>query len=159
MQAALQLGLRSPTCVNYSKGKFEMDTVSNYAALHHQKDILVQSHTFGTRAMGEIDSNLTAKTLKDFLVYINSDSALSGNLSFYTRYLTKIGADTNYVCAELVADWFRTNIHIYTNIIRIIKPSDTKLFVLFGQGHIPILKHLFESNPDFKVVSVESIFK
>lgn len=54
---------------------------------------------------------------------------------------------------------YSTNLHIYTNILRIVKPTEKRILVLFGQGHIPILKHLFENNPDFEVIEVKEILK
>lgn len=157
MQAALKLGLKSPTCVNYSNAKFNMDTVTNFASHHHQENILLESQEYGTRVMAEIDNNLTSKTLREFLVYINADTELSRNLSFYTNFLARIGAGSNYVGSDLVADWYSTTIHIYANILRTIKPTDKRILVLFGQGHVPILKHLFENNPRFTVISAETV--
>ena len=94
-----------------------------------------------------------------FLVYINSKEQLESNLSFYTKYTTRIGNEKNYVGANLTADWYSTNIHIYANILKSIKPTDKTIVVIFGQGHIPILKHLFTNNSDFKVVEVKDILK
>lgn len=31
--------------------------------------------------------------------------------------------------------------------------------VIFGQGHIPVCKHLLESNPDFEAEEVKDVFK
>jgi hypothetical protein len=71
----------------------------------------------------------------------------------------KVGKDQEYVGTDLVADWYNTNLHIYTNILRLIQPTDKAILVIFGQGHIPILKHLFESNPDFEVVEIKDVLK
>lgn len=158
-QAVNKLGLQSPTCINYSFGKFEPDTVGNFAVQNDQKNILEALQKEGSIFTSEVDSNLSKLSLKDFLIFSNTKNALQTNLGLYTKYFAKIGKNKNYVGADLVADWYSTNIHIYTNILRIIKPTDKRIIILFGQGHIPILKHLFSNNADFEVVEVKDILK
>lgn len=158
-QAVKKLGIQSPTCINYSFGKFNADTVNNFALQNNQKDILDALQKLSTSFVNEIDSNLAKMSLRNFLIYCNTTVALQTNLSLYTTYFTKIGKDANYAGADLVADWYSTNIHIYTNILRIVKPTDKRVIVLFGQGHIPILKHLFSTNPQFEVIEAKDILK
>ena len=158
-QAVKKLGIKSPTCINYSFGKFPADTVTSFAAQNDQKNILDILQKSASSFKDEIDDNLTKMSLRNFLIYCNTSEALQKNLSLYTQHFTKIGKDRNYVGADLVAEWYSTNIHIYTNILRIIKPTDKRIVVLFGQGHIPILKHLFSNNSDFEVIEVEDILK
>ncbi len=158
-QAVKKLGIKSPTCINYSFGKFDAGPVSNFAIQNNQKNILDLLHHSGSNFTTEMDSKLTQLTLQEFLIYCNSKDALQTNLGLYTKYFTRIGKDTNYVGADLVADWYSTNIHIYSNILRIIKPTDKRIVVIFGQGHIPILRHLFDNNSDFEVVEVKNILK
>ena len=91
------------------------------------------------------------------MTFLNTPYALNKNLAAYTNYFVRIGKGDNYVGTDLVADWYATNLRIYTNIIRSIQPSDKKILVVFGQGHMPILKHLFESNSAFEVITVEKV--
>jgi len=158
-QAVKKLGINTPTCINYSFGKFNADTVNNFALKNNQTNILELLQNAGSSFTNEIDSNLTKLSLRDFLLYCNTNEALQTNLGLYTKYFTKIGKDKNYVGADLIADWYSTNIHIYTNILRIIKPTDKRIIVIFGQGHIPILKHLLSNNSDFEVIQVKDILK
>jgi Family of unknown function (DUF5694) len=158
-QAVKKLGIQSPTCINYSFGKFDADTVNNFALQNGQKDILDTLQKLSVSFINEIDSNLSKLSLCNFLIYCNAEEAIQKNLSLYTTYFAKIGKDKNYAGADLVADWYSTNIHIYTNILRIVKPTDKRIVVLFGQGHIPILKHLFSTNPDFEVIEAKDILK
>lgn len=157
-QAVKKLGLKSPTCINYP-GKFDSDTVMNFAMANNQKEIVDGLKKAGTDFMAEINNKLAQLTLRNFLIYINSEEALQNNLSIYTRYLATVGKGNNYVGTGLVADWYSTNIHIYANILRIVKPTDKRIVVIFGQGHIPILKHLFNNNPDFEVVDPKDVLK
>ncbi len=64
------------------------------------------------------------------------------------------GVDQKYVGAELVAEWYKRNIKIYSKIMENTTKEDKRIFVMFGAGHIHIIKQLFEDNPSFKVVEV-----
>jgi len=158
-QAVKKLDIKTPTCINYSFGKFDSDTVGNFALKNNQENILKLFQNAASSFTSEVDSNLIKLSVRDYLIYCNTKEALQTNLGLYTKYFAKIGKDKNYVGADLVADWYSTNIHIYTNILRIIKPTDKRIVVIFGQGHIPILKHLFSSNSDFEIVEVKNVLK
>lgn len=157
-QTAKQLNLKGLTCVNYI-GRFETDSMDRFAREKSQTVILNNLDVYVKAFLKEVTEKQNALTLKDYLVYLNSKTALNKNLSLYTNYYTRIGQDKNYVGTDLVADWYNTNLHIYTNILRQVKPNDKAILVLFGQAHIPILKHLFESNPDYEVVEVNEVLK
>lgn len=65
-----------------------------------------------------------------------------------------IGVDNKYIGAELVAEWYKRNIIIFAKVIEQLDPKDKRLFLLFGSGHIRILRHLFKDHPDFEIVEV-----
>lgn len=157
-QTAKRLNLKGLTCINYL-GRFDTDSMNNFAQSNSQTNILSGLDSHAKQFMAEISKSQTTLSLGNFLVHLNSKLALNKNLAIYTNYLVKVGKDTNYVGTDVVADWYNTNLHIYTNILRQTRSSDKAILVIFGQGHIPILKHLFESNPDFDVIEVEEVLR
>jgi len=157
-QTARQLGLPRLTCVNYL-GRFDTDSMNKFALANNQGDVLTNLDTFAKQFMSDLQSKQQSLSLSDYLIFLNSRKALQSNLSFYTNYITRIGKNGNYVGTDVVAEWYATNLHIYTNILRQIEPSDKAVLVIFGQGHIPILKHLFESNPQFEVVEIKELLR
>jgi len=159
IQSAKKLGLAKLTCINYSFGNFAFDTIVRFAKENDQQIYLDSINRMATEFLKKADEKLTTLSLSDFLIYINSKEELEKNLSFYTKYTTRIGNDQNYVGANLTADWYSTNIHIYTNLLKLVKPTDKSIVVIFGQGHIPILKHLLNNNSDFEVVEVKDFLK
>ena len=158
IKAAKKLNLPRLTCINYSYGKFDYDTLLNFAKQNRQQAVMDSADIMARGFLKVADEKLATLTLSNFLVFINSEEELKRNLSFYTKYALGIGNEKNHVGANLVADWYSTNIHIYNNIIQLTRPTDKAIVVIFGQGHIPILKHLFENNPDFEVVEVKEVF-
>ena len=158
MTTAKKLNLNRLTSVNKS-GNFESDTVMNYAAQNGQEAIIQALDSMAKAMVSEENEQLKKLSLNDFLIQKNSKKAYQDNLGFYLKYCAKIGKGKDYVGSKLVADWYTTNINIYTNILRVVKPTDKAILVIFGQGHIPILKHLFENNDDFEVVEVATVLK
>lgn len=156
LRLAKETDLSSLTCVNY-QGSFDPSTSMAFAQENGQEEIIQEMSQLGESFIGEINRKLESMTIRDFLIYMNSDEILNKNASYYTKYFAKIGKDDAYPGTDLVSKWYTTNLHIYTNILRNIKPGSKKVIVLFGQGHIPILRHLFETNPDFKVIAVKDV--
>ncbi|MFC3199917.1 DUF5694 domain-containing protein [Parapedobacter deserti] len=157
-QTAKRLDLPRLTCVNYL-GKYNIKPVEEAAKIYEQQHLLEETNQYGqgfVQEMNEMGKNLS---LTDNLIYLNDDNTLNKNLQLYTKYYTKIGSGDNYEGTELVAGWYKTNLHIYTNILRQVQPTDKAILVIYGQGHIPLLKHFFESNPDFEVIDIKSVLE
>ncbi|WP_324671358.1 DUF5694 domain-containing protein [Hymenobacter sp. GOD-10R] len=152
-QTARQLKLPHLTAVNY-RGRFDSDKAMEFAKQHHQEELLTNLDAYAKRYMAEANEKILKLPLKDFLTYVNSPEALDTNAGFYTRYLARVGEGNEYPGIDLLTDWYSTNLHIYANILRQVKPTDKAILVIFGQGHIPILKSLFATNSDFEVVEV-----
>ena len=55
--------------------------------------------------------------------------------------------------------WYSRNLRIFNNILNTQPTSQDRIVVLFGNGHIPILKHCFQSSPEFEVVELKSLVK
>ncbi|HYF70341.1 MAG TPA: DUF5694 domain-containing protein [Ohtaekwangia sp.] len=153
-QTAKRLALPKLTCINYL-GKFDSQPMKTFAEQHGQGAVLQELDAHAREFVNEVNEKQKKLSIRDNLIALNSPEALNKNLAFYTKYYVSIGKGDEYTGTNLVADWYDTNLHIYTNILRAIQPNDKTILVIFGQGHIPILKHLFESNPDFEVIKIE----
>ncbi|OUJ70864.1 DUF5694 domain-containing protein [Hymenobacter crusticola] len=158
LPTAQQLRLPHLTAVNY-RGRFDADKAIEFAKQHHQGDLLTNLDTYSNRFMAEANEKMAKLPLKDFLTYVNSPEALNTNAGFYSEYMARIGEGPDYPGIDLLTDWYSTNLHIYANILRQIKPTDKAVLVIFGQGHIPILKSLFATNPAFEVIEVAKVLK
>ncbi|MDO1450238.1 DUF5694 domain-containing protein [Rhodocytophaga aerolata] len=155
-QTAKKLGLTSLTAVNYM-GYFETAPLEEFATKNNQTHLLDSLYQFAQANNDENKDKQQNLPLKEFLLFDNSPYALSNNHQLYTKYTVKIGKEDQYVGTNLVAEWYKTNLHIYTNILRKLQPADRAILVIYGQGHIPILRHLFESNPNFELVEVKDV--
>ena len=57
----------------------------------------------------------------------------------------------------LALQWYSRNLRIFNNILKTRPKSDDKLLIVYGSGHIPILQHLFESSPEFEVITLKTV--
>ncbi|KMQ59486.1 hypothetical protein ACM46_20575 [Chryseobacterium angstadtii] len=156
---AKKLNLKHINCVDIFYGMKRDSLVSATAKEKNQEYILNELGGIAKNFLGEIDRVTKQNSITEILKYINTKELLQKNLSIYLKYYAKIGAGENYIGAEAVSEWYLRNLAIYSNIITQIDPKDKYIVLLFGQGHIPILKHLLQNNDDFEVVEVSSVLK
>ncbi|MFT3978965.1 MAG: DUF5694 domain-containing protein [Ferruginibacter sp.] len=55
--------------------------------------------------------------------------------------------------------WYSRNLRIFNKILQTEPTGEDRIVVLFGNGHMPILKQCFESSPEFEVVALKSLLK
>ncbi|MGB7843412.1 MAG: DUF5694 domain-containing protein [Salinimicrobium sp.] len=55
--------------------------------------------------------------------------------------------------------WFNRNLKIFRNIQRIEAGPNDKILVIYGAGHMNILNTLFESSPEFELVSTNDFLQ
>ncbi len=143
---------------NYSK-------MLQYAKKYNQMDIL-DENTKGTikiRRKINRDSIRNSKTLLEYVKWLNSRDVQYYSHAYYITVPPQVGHTDVYkykkneylLGTELTADWYRRNIYIYSKIINQLDYNERAIFLLMGNDHIPIIKHLFEGNPYFKVMDTE----
>ncbi|MFT3824773.1 MAG: DUF5694 domain-containing protein [Chitinophagaceae bacterium] len=144
---------------------FFYTTAEKYARTHDQQSLL--DYTAPGTTMPETkretkDSLRNALTLQQYLRWMNGKTVQSTTIASYLNVFVRLGNtdvfpktydSTYFAGVKLVGDWYRRNIWIYTKILAQIDYSEKSLFLIIGNDHVPVLKHLFESNPYFEVVN------
>ena len=156
---AKKLNLKTVNCID---ANYKMTHDSIMVATAKENNQLYLLEQLGTDAKGllsEFENQLKNNTLTETLKFINQPKYLQKNLSLYLKYMAKIGAGKNFAGAEAVSDWYLRNLAIYANILNQVEPTDKYVILIFGQGHIPILKHLLQNNDDFEIIEVNSVLK
>lgn len=158
-RVAKKLKLTQVNCIDKFYGMSHDSLMVATAKANNQLSLLKDLSTEAHAMLSDYDDKLKKGTLTDVIKYINKPEQLKKNLSLYLKCLAKIGAGKNFAGAEAVSDWYLRNLAIYSNVINQVAPSDKYVVLIFGQGHIPILKHFLENNDDFEVVEVKNVFK
>jgi hypothetical protein len=156
---AKKLKLNQVNCIDKFYGMTRDSLISATAKENNQLTLLKDLGTEANAMINDYNKQLKNGTITEVLKYINKPEELQRNLSIYLKFLTKVGAGKNFAGAEYVSDWYLRNLAIYSNIMNQVEPSDNYVILIFGQGHIPILKHFLENNDNFELVELNSVLK
>lgn len=139
---------------NYKKYTF-IDTIWN---TKNNKVDSVRDKKFNDRYFKMYDMsdsiNLQQTLLENFLT-MASPQVLR---YMHGHYLT-VGFNTtdNKGPDNQAIGWYDRNLRIFNNILRTRPTPGERILVLFGNGHMPILKHCFYSSPEFEVVELKDL--
>ncbi len=91
------------------------------------------------------DSLLHHHSLIELYRYMNSEKSVERYHAPYVRSAA-LAADSSFVGAEVVADYYERNLRIFANLMKIVEPGD-RIFMMFGAGHTPFLRPLLKDSP------------
>ena len=111
---------------------------------------LAEIEPYGEAAMELMGDMLSELTIGEFLWEMNSPEGLAANHTTYFRFFLPIVTETSYGGPDYVAVWYRRNLRIAANIGRIAGDGD-RVFLIIGQGHVPILRQVLTDWPRFCV--------
>ena len=101
----------------------------------------------------QADKNKHANvSLIELLRYYNSSNFSKLSHSIYIQ-ANAIKINGAYSGAEMTAKWYERNLKIFANIQQLATKSN-KLLVLYGAGHLQILKELIDADDNLKLVDV-----
>jgi len=81
---------------------------------------------------------------------VNADERVADDMRGYYR-LVRFGEPWNWAGADLLADWFRRNARIYSNVLSLADAPGERVLVLFGSGHLGWLRSNFSSDPSIRL--------
>ncbi|HVR44090.1 MAG TPA: DUF5694 domain-containing protein [Thermoanaerobaculia bacterium] len=131
-------------------GEFPFPRLVDYAKAHgrtEEFDALMDEVGARVRATNE---HLASHTVLETLLFMNSDDSVAEDVGFYYRY-AHFSEPWNWAGADLVADWFRRNMRIYANVVRLADSPDERVLVIFGAGHLGWLQHNFAGDPGIRL--------
>ncbi|HYE22468.1 MAG TPA: DUF5694 domain-containing protein [Verrucomicrobiae bacterium] len=93
--------------------------------------------------------------LLNYFKFLNSDKVLNRGFGAYLNGDFTLGKHRG--ADALAMHWYARNLRIYRNIQQIVTSPNDRILVIFGAGHIQILKHLFECSPEFKLIKFSEL--
>lgn len=115
--------------------------------------ILAELDQLGKSGVEEHQQLLATSTLAGVLRGMNTPAALANLLLDYLAYLPRIVTKDEYLGADVTANWYRRNLHIFAELLSEAGGAQ-KLLVIFGAGHVPVLRHLIEGSTLFSIHEV-----
>jgi hypothetical protein len=97
---------------------------------------------------------LKTHTVLQTLVYMNSEEKVAQDVGFY--YLeARYGEPGDYAGPDLLAEWYRRNIRIYNNVMKLVANPEDRVLVIFGSGHLGWLRQDFAADPTLRLRRLE----
>jgi hypothetical protein len=100
-----------------------------------------------------LERHMANHTLREHLLYLNSPEQIRLGLAVYLAWADTAAGD--YTLPDWISGWwYNRNLRIFSNLKRITESPKDRILVIFGSGHIPILRHAVENSPKHKLVEV-----
>lgn len=131
-------------------GEFPYPRLVKYAqATGRSKELEALTGEIGAKVKAQ-NAYLASHTILETLLYMNSDDRVAEDVGFYYRQ-AHFGEPWDWAGADLVSDWFRRNMRIYSNVVQLTDSPDERILVIFGAGHLGWLRHDFASDPTLRL--------
>jgi hypothetical protein len=105
----------------------------------------------GEEAISTMARWLAEGTIGLMLARMNAPDMIVKAHMPYIEFFAPVADGDDYAGADMVASWYKRNLRIFANLTRIVDSEKDRVFVIFGQGHIPILRDLVIDYPEFCV--------
>lgn len=134
----------------------EWDELNAYLAEHPDEDERQREKSKLLQA--EFDKKaeeLARTTISEFLLSMNDERALRRDAGWYVD-AAGLGGVGEQAGATMLTSWYRRNIRIFSNLSGLTEPGD-RIFVVFGSGHIPILRDLVRLSSRHNLVEASTL--
>jgi len=134
-----------------TKLDMDFDGVMAAAAKNgQQQKLMEQALEFGKSAVAGINRKRETSTLGQFFRWLNTPEALMDNHRFYL-YVAQVGTAEDPKGAEVLAGWYKRNLLIYGNLVRLIESPGERILLLIGQGHAKLLSEYVAESPNLRL--------
>jgi hypothetical protein len=139
-------------------GEFPFPRVVNFAKASGRSkelDAILGETGDMVKAQGQY---LASHTVLETLLYMNADDKVARDMGFYYRQ-AHLAEPGDWAGADLVSDWFRRNMRIHANVVRLVSSPDERVLVIYGAGHLGWLRHAVSSDPTLRLRKLAELVK
>jgi len=125
-----------------------------WAAEHDQEGLLEDPYLPAFfEAARWLDEMKTEKTLREALLIHNDPRLVTAGHGVHLGRKLAVGdADTYPGVDGFLSHWHNRNLRIFANLRRLTDGGGQRVLVIFGAGHLGILRHSVLACPDFRLV-------
>jgi hypothetical protein len=148
LRLAKASGVKKLDCIDYGMD-LDFDKTFAFAQKNGQSELL-------DRLINDFKAKMKPRPNAEYLEKhslreILQDANTPGS-DFPYLALLAIGKDKEYPGADTVAQWYRRNLLIATNIARLSQGPGERILVVIGAGHAKLLREFLSEVPGFEVV-------
>jgi hypothetical protein len=139
-------------------GEFPYPRVVKYAkATGRSKEFDQIESEIGAMVKAQ-DAYLSTHSVLETLIYMNAEDKVAEAVGFYYRQ-AHLGEPWDWAGADLIAEWFRRNIRIYSNVVQLVESQNERILVVFGAGHLGWLQQNFANDPSLRLRKLAELVK
>ena len=124
-----------------------------YAAVH-QPELHRRIQNYGQAHIAEMAQWLDRGTVCDLLRWLNSPEQEAANHQTYLGMMALAGNQATPIGVAWLAGWYRRNLIIFTNLVRLATSPHDRVFAIYGAGHVPLLRQFARLSGLFRVENV-----
>ena len=133
-------------------GRFDLEGVQRLAQENERLGSrFSRLHAVGGAAISLMNGWLADGTVGAMLRKMNDPDLLFRSHQAYIDIFAGIVSGDDYAGADLVGDWYTRNLRVFANVERTAVAGD-RLLVLFGQGHVQLLRDFVETSESMCLV-------
>jgi len=159
-----QIGFRLAKDSNHQKiygvdaqGAFDIGRVFAFAGANNQQDTVDRGMAIGKRQVAEVNKLIQTGTIKEIYKAINDQQGIDEAHRAYMM-MQRIGKDKEYPGVDLLADWYKRNLKIFSNITRITESKDDRILVIIGGNHVKQLQQFIEDSGEYNLEKAGKYF-
>lgn len=137
--------------------KFPFDSL--LIAIDKAKQIDLKNKIFQRVKQFETVNNENRKkySLTNLILEYNEKSYRDFDLASYITLFNTAGENTDFTGPNLVANWYKRNLLMFSFVQKITEKSDDKIVILLGASHAALFKHFIDLDENLKVVELKDI--
>jgi Family of unknown function (DUF5694) len=136
----------------YDPGQSEEDFAARARAMGQEHHLATRWDTLYYHLYAHGDSLKASRTLRETLLEANDPARVRLGHGHYLVGSFRVGKDEDYLGADTRTAWYNRNLRIFHNLTRITGSPGERIVFIVGSGHLPILRHLVESSPEYELV-------
>jgi hypothetical protein len=144
---------------DYPSISLPFDTVMKSIAAAHQDALLASITALMKSNEAAENKKRETYTLTQLLLDINTPQRLAANKSAYIEKFNRAGSPSNFSGAQMVSEWYRRNLYMYSLLQKTVVPTDKAVLVLLGFGHAAMLEDFVEHDSAFKLKALKDVLK
>ena len=132
------------------KSDMDFDGVMKAAQQNHQTAYMEQAIGFGQSYMTDLTRRIGGDNLSSVLRHMNEPKLLDEGHGLYLL-MAQIGTAADPKGADVLAGWYRRNLLIYTNLVRLAETPEERVLLVIGAGHAKLIRDYIALSPNLRL--------
>lgn len=113
----------------------------------------------GKELTSKMESDFKSHSIREFLLKLNDPEHVERDQQMYMKMALIGNADHHVGAAWTAMYWYYRNMIIYKHLLDLVEHPNERIFVLYGAGHLHLLKQFIQENGDYQLKDPEDYLK